>query len=399
MTTTNTMGWTANIDAQADEMIALKAILESNSTLTDLTLHVNSTLDAPADANVQLYMAYEAARDAIAAHLASLGSLDVLPAIFTKLVGHDHDTKQAEFDRHEYTCLICLTTHRGRAGIALPRCAHVFCRLCLAPFFTMLIKEGMPMNVQCPHPRCAAVSGPSHLGARDASSADRVTCDLETALARHPITESWLANLIGSDLAAQWRVQFIAKIYAADPTIQWCARPRCTGAARRGDGIYAKMATCMQCQFVFCVFCLRAWHGNASGCESSSAQLVAKAYLDAEKQPKPERDRVHAELAMRYGRAAVMAIVQQHRYENSTKAMLKKLNAQRCPYCRQAVIKAGGCNHMTCATCGGHFCYLCGAGLNHLPNYYVHWKGWGYNLCEGRWEKGRRGDESGDDGV
>ncbi|KNE72035.1 hypothetical protein AMAG_15978 [Allomyces macrogynus ATCC 38327] len=305
----------------------------ANSTLDDLTSHVISTLDAPADANVQLYMAYEAAREAFAAHLASLETLTVSPAVYQMLVDHDRNTKQAEFDQHEFMCLICLTTHRGR--------------------------DGMPMNVRCPHPQCAVASAVTAT-AHDTSA---TTGDAK-------------------DVAAK---------------LVWCARPGCTGAARRGDGIYAKMATCMQCQFVFCVFCLRAWHGNASGCESPSTQLVVKAYLDAEKRPKPERDRVHAELAMRYGSAAVMAIVQRHRHEHSIKALLKKLKAQRCPYCRQATIKEGGCNHMTCATCGGHFCYLCGAGLNHLPNYYVHWRGWGENLCEGLWEKGRRG--GGGDGL
>ncbi|KAJ3362782.1 hypothetical protein GGF32_005585 [Allomyces javanicus] len=236
------------MDAQADEMIALE------STLVDLTSNVISTLDAPADANVQLYTAYEAARNALARHLSSLDSLAVSPDVYQALVGYDRDTQQAEFDQREFTCLICLSAHRGRADVVLPICDHVFCRSCSVPLFTMLIKEGMPMNVRCSHPH--------------------------------------------------WRC---------------------------GMG------------------------------------------------------------------AAVMAIVQRHRHEHSIKALLKKLKAQRCPYWRQATIKDGGCNHMTCPTCCGHFCYLCGAGLNHMPNYYVHWSGWGENLCEGLWEKGRHGGGGGDE--
>ncbi|KAJ3362783.1 translation termination inhibitor protein itt1 [Allomyces javanicus] len=359
--------------------LSLSCAWLADSTLADLTAHVISTLDAPADANVQLYMAYEAVRDALAAHLASLDVLAVSPAVYQMLVDHDRDTKQAEFDQHEFTCLICLTTHRGRAGVAMAGCAHVFCRSCLVPFYTMLVREGMPMNVRCPHPQCAVV--PAARDAAPATADDAAAVhDPEAALAAHPITESWLATLIGDQLASQWRVQFIEKVYAADPAMQWCARLGCTGAARRGDGRYAKLATCLQCRFAFCVYCLRAWHGNVSGCELPSSHVVVEAWVAAENLPEHERDRAHAELAMRYGRATVAVIVQRYRDEQATLAYLQE-NAKSCPYCGQATIKSAGCNHMTCGACRGHFCYLCGDGLNHLPNFYAHWSEGGGTKC------------------
>ena len=32
---------------------------------------------------------------------------------------------------------------------------------------------------------------------------------------------------------------------------------------------------------------------------------------------------------------------------------------KRCPHCKFGVSKIDGCNHMTCAQCSGHFCWVC----------------------------------------
>ncbi|CZT52153.1 uncharacterized protein RSE6_13415 [Rhynchosporium secalis] len=50
---------------------------------------------------------------------------------------------------------------------------------------------------------------------------------------------------------------------------------------------------------------------------------------------------------------------------DGTDALLKnskELGVKRCPSCRQALEKTGGCNHMTCG-CGQHFCWVCGMGF------------------------------------
>ena len=32
---------------------------------------------------------------------------------------------------------------------------------------------------------------------------------------------------------------------------------------------------------------------------------------------------------------------------------------KKCPKCAQGVFKKAGCHHMTCPSCGTHFCWLC----------------------------------------
>lgn len=56
--------------------------------------------------------------------------------------------------------------------------------------------------------------------------------------------------------------------------------------------------------------------------------------------------------------------------EKEIKAFLKGNDAEKCPKCGVLVLKASGCNHMTCGVCGFEWCWLCGAtytSLHFLP--------------------------------
>jgi len=41
-----------------------------------------------------------------------------------------------------------------------------------------------------------------------------------------------------------------------------------------------------------------------------------------------------------------------------------------CPICGIATEKLSGCNHMTCSSCGGHWCWLCSSALGHVSWHY-----------------------------
>jgi hypothetical protein len=46
---------------------------------------------------------------------------------------------------------------------------------------------------------------------------------------------------------------------------------------------------------------------------------------------------------------------------------------KRCPFCRVAIVKTSGCNHITCR-CGKHWCFYCGQGFNTPTETYSHMK-------------------------
>src|SRR5271167_3581570 len=48
------------------------------------------------------------------------------------------------------------------------------------------------------------------------------------------------------------------------------------------------------------------------------------------------------------------------------------MSQMACPQCTVVFQKIGGCNKMTCPSCGTKFCYLCGRILP-SPNPYVHY--------------------------
>ena len=44
----------------------------------------------------------------------------------------------------------------------------------------------------------------------------------------------------------------------------------------------------------------------------------------------------------------------------------------KCPHCQAPTVKAGGCNHITCQRCHGHWCYYCEAGFKTADDCYQH---------------------------
>jgi E3 ubiquitin-protein ligase RNF14 len=95
------------------------------------------------------------------------------------------------------------------------------------------------------------------------------------------------------------------------------------------------VAICEACNFAFCVRCHKSWHGDFVACRA----MV----------PEGSSEISEEELAS-------LRFIRQ--------------NTSECPACQSPVVKAYGCNHMTCS-CGTHFCYLCGTWLD-PQNPYKH---------------------------
>lgn len=96
---------------------------------------------------------------------------------------------------------------------------------------------------------------------------------------------------------------------------------------------HERLAICEDCTFAFCIVCKASWHGEFFICsqrrngELTAEELASQDYMQTHTTP--------------------------------------------CPTCDVRCQKTSGCNHMICAKCNTHFCYLCSSWLNQ-GNPYGH---------------------------
>jgi E3 ubiquitin-protein ligase RNF14 len=130
-----------------------------------------------------------------------------------------------------------------------------------------------------------------------------------------------------------------------------------SGPEKRAIGVKGmeRLAVCEDCNLAFCIVCLASWHGDFVRCEPRDLNTLT------------EEDQA------------------------SLNFILKSTSP--CPYCSVPCQKSFGCNHMTCAQCDTHFCYLCGAWLN--PDHpYRHFNDPKNQSCFQRLMDGAEGDNA-----
>lgn len=314
----------------------------------------------------------------------------VLPSgLQDQLVSFDEKTREAVFNAGKYDCGICLEPKKGSSCYKLPKCGHVFCKLCLQDFYNNAIMEGDVGSVKCLDPGCGKVSRNANGGAR--------VVKIKRSL--HP--RDLLAMGL-DDKTVRRYVEFKRKKkLESDKTTVYCPRQWCQGPAKspkypplpadlseyildsscdEDDGGNAsegddgaspprppkpsnpkippdpsdRLAICEKCSLAFCRVCYSGWHGPYAKCfprdpnELSAEEKASYDYI--------------------------------------------RLNTSPCPYCNSPTQKTHGCNHMKCFTCATHFCYLCTAWLE-PGNPYQHFNKPGTECYQRLWEL-----EEGDDG-
>ncbi|KAI9597905.1 hypothetical protein BDF19DRAFT_433006 [Syncephalis fuscata] len=248
---------------------------------------------------------------------------EVVPMV----IKNDQAKEQQHFDETRHYCSICLEGKLGQACHSLP-CGHVFCRACLVDFFTLLIKEGNVMAVQCPDTACIK--------------------------SRSKLSPSDIETLVGPVLYQRYQDLIEKNALETDSSITWCPRRTCQGPARK-DTDYEKLAICRKCQFAFCFYCRHSWHGVGQFCAIDNQQRIVEEYEQANVETKRRME-------LQYGTSTLQRIISDVERQRETKQWIEN-NTTVCPTCLLNIEKAFGCNHMQCSMCGTHFCYLCGSCL------------------------------------
>ncbi|KZO94985.1 hypothetical protein CALVIDRAFT_546095 [Calocera viscosa TUFC12733] len=261
---------------------------------------------------------------------------------------YDSASRNSEFAQSTYMCSICMTGLKGAQCLRLSRCGHVFCRPCLKDFWGLLIAEGDVSRVTCAEPECVK----KHVEA----------------------DEEDVRRACGEEAVERWKWLREKRELEKDPTIIYCPLQVCQAPVPKPKGEelpsgkenrWDALRTCPRCGLSFCAYCRRTWHGVLTRCVFAQAQAFVVEYRKAS-----EGSQARKVIEQRYGRANVLRLVAQYEEDEMNRAWLKQ-STMPCPGCQVFVEKSFGCNHMTCAKCGCHYCFSCGQKVN-AQNPYAH---------------------------
>ncbi|KAG2160088.1 uncharacterized protein EDB93DRAFT_1113386 [Suillus bovinus] len=253
------------------------------------------------------------------------------------LESYNTHAQDAAFAETSFSCAICLSAYKGRYCVRLG-CGHVFCRSCLTDFWGSCIREGDIGRVGCADPVCVK--------------------------AGHEAGEEDVVRVLKEEEVKRWKWLREKRELERDPGMVHC--PVCQTAVpspkEDEESGWARLRTCPRCEFVFCVFCRRTWHGPISECPLEVTESFVMEYLGLE-----EGDVRRCEIERRWGKRNVLRLVL--KYEERLNREWMSRCSTSCPGCGVRVEKSMGCNHMTCIKCNQHFCYLCGEKLSASEPY------------------------------
>lgn len=235
------------------------------------------------------------------------------------------------FAQTKFDCQICLSTVRGAKCLRL-NCHHVFCRPCLAEFWSLCITEGDVDRVMCADPQCVKDN--------------------------RQITEDEVLRVVTAAEAQRWKAIKRKKALEKDPGLVYCPMAFCQGPcpspmAQRGlmerdtktldDATmrreYVSLRTCENCEFSFCMLCKRSWHGLAP-CSSDITSKFLEQYMTLE-EGHPER----IALERRFGKAQLARLVSKMQEDEENRKWLEQ-STTKCPNCLVSCEKSYGCNHV-----------------------------------------------------
>eukprot|EP01113_Clastostelium_recurvatum_P019021 TRINITY_DN2242_c0_g1_i4.p1 TRINITY_DN2242_c0_g1~~TRINITY_DN2242_c0_g1_i4.p1 ORF type:complete len:611 (+),score=200.91 TRINITY_DN2242_c0_g1_i4:90-1922(+) len=207
-------------------------------------------------------------------------------------------------------CKICYDDAVYPNVFKFNKCGHEYCRECLNGYLVNLINEGAVLDMTCPSPGC-----------------------------KTEVTPYDVQRLVKPSVFGKFERFTVLASLKADPNTRWCPRPGCE-TAMKGSAEKPHM-TCKTCHYEFCFSCKEEWHEGA------------KCGKEAE--------------AMRAKRQEVQQVLQDQ-FEDWKKK--QSFYVRPCPLCQAPIEKNEGCNHMTCVSCKGQFCWLCLApyNSNHFNN-------------------------------
>mmetsp|Transcript_35535 Transcript_35535/g.115098 ORF Transcript_35535/g.115098 Transcript_35535/m.115098 type:complete len:1029 (-) Transcript_35535:288-3374(-) len=222
-------------------------------------------------------------------------------------------------------CIVCMEP--APAG-GLLACSHVCCEVCLTGHIRARVEEGDVNGLVCPWPDCkCAVSDSLVVELFDPQRIEGTTSGITVASEEH--------RGDGEVIIVRLRALRAQAFVNSKQNLSWCPRPGCGHAvavtSTAGDGGAERLSLSTlecACGMRFCGPCNQEGGHEPANC---------KQWKDWQEQEAKDS-----------------------KEETSATARWLVENTQKCPKCSANINRNGGCNHMTCKSCGKHFCYVCG---------------------------------------
>ncbi|XP_066584876.1 E3 ubiquitin-protein ligase RNF14-like [Prorops nasuta] len=233
------------------------------------------------------------------------------------LTKYSNDQRKIEFNKKFYTCGICFEELIGSKCTEISKCCHIFCSLCMKQYIESKITSRI-FKILCPSPDCTTV--------------------IEASLIKELCPGQY----------EQYDTLILHFVLRTMDDIIFCPRKQCQSPVlKETDG--DTLATCVKCNYNFCIFCLKVYHGVAPCVMTSNENM--KLINDYEKGSFHEKN----QLVKKYGRKQIQELVEKH----LSNKFLKE-TAKSCPKCHTFITKTDGCNKIICIYCQTPFCWLCG---------------------------------------
>ncbi|XP_072751461.1 E3 ubiquitin-protein ligase RNF14-like [Anoplolepis gracilipes] len=262
------------------------------------------------------------------AHLSDPRAINAILSLDLKkmLISYNREQHRKQFDSNFHICHICLEKHSGVKCIELKNCGHVYCKSCMEEYIRIKINEHVKI-ILCPTLNCSF----------------EINCnDIKT---------------LCPNLFSQYEELVLRITLNTMNDVIYCPRISCQNPMIR-DNPNDVAPICPVCNYCFCIYCYKLFHGAAPCMISDDIKKLVNDYKNSD-------DKEKKRLENKYGKRQIQLV-----QETLTTEYLQN-NAKTCPKCHSFISKIDGCNKMTCKYCQYTFCWLCGQ-LITLINGYLH---------------------------
>ncbi|KAG0719695.1 E3 ubiquitin-protein ligase RNF14 [Chionoecetes opilio] len=235
--------------------------------------------------------------------------------ILYRLKDYNEEMRKKVFSSKMFECKVCFMEKLGANCLEFWPCKHVYCKECMAAFFSVQISEGNIKFLKCPEDKCDSEAYPKQV-----------------------------QELVSADLYKRWDEMLLNSTLLSLGDIQPCPRLHCQYPVTIEEG----QGQCPSCKFVFCGICRFGWHGvEPCRLKHSESKKIMELYIHGS-----ENEKKHLE--DQYGKKYLCNLRDEYLSLNYLEE-----NSKKCPKCLTKIEKIDGCNKMTCQRCSIFFCWLC----------------------------------------